>query len=110
MPISIISRIKGLSRGMASGLYDPNSGTQNVAEQITLAGNYTVKLDPSLFNCRGVFTLFRFGSFLVYGGMTAQQILDQYLTIDTSLLTGVTLLDPHGTIDLVGKKITITLV
>ena len=115
MPISILSRIKGKSLGMGSSdpnkvVYDPAAGTQVVKGMLSVTTPTTVKLDPSIFNVRGTFTLFTYGSLYVQPGLTAQQQLNQYLWISQSLLTGVSVLDIHGTIDEANKKITVTIV
>lgn len=116
MPISIVSRIKGKSRGLGSGLYpsyDPAAGTQACKKELRITLASTVRLDPSVFDVVGVFTIFTYDTFYTSGGQTPQQHFNTYVTVDDSLLTRVQLEPGIGraaTVDTVNKKITINLV
>lgn len=106
MPISIVTRIRGRSRGLGTA---GTPGLQQCKRDLKLTGVSIVRLDPSIFNAPGSYTLFTYNTFYTQPGNTAQQQINTYLTVDDSLLPNVRL-SGGAVIDTAAKRIGITLV
>lgn len=132
MAVAVVRpRIPGFTRGhgrlkqLVRNRSAAGAGRNLVRGLIKITANLKIKLDPSLFNTKGTFTLLE-GTFwaghqhLQYladigqsPANTGQWILDTYVTIDGSLLLDVTVQNPHGTAVLNpdgSYKVTVTLV
>lgn len=111
--LSVISRLKGKSRGLQQAVtvaYDPAAGTQEVKGAFYPNLLTTIRLDPSVFNAPGTYTIIKYGTFTTDAGKTPQQQLNTYLRIDGSLLDSVRVVNPSGTVNEALKIVTVTTV
>lgn len=76
-------------------------GTQYIEGTLTISGATTIYLDPTVFTVAGTYTLFDYSavgaSFAFAPYANKQACLDALVTINTSLLSGLTATDIHGT-------------